>query len=142
MPKPLRLLLRLSTPIGSLMFRMGARVQGRPLLRLGTVGSRTGRLRRTILGWFPDGERTDSWLVVASNGGAATHPGWAHNLAKSPSDVTVDVGEGEIPVEAELLEGPERDSVWDQMVSLSPGYGHYTEKTDRELPIFRLTRSR
>lgn len=141
-PKPIRPLLRAMAPIGSLMFRLGARVQGRPLLRLGTVGARTGKRRQVVLGRFPDGERSDSWVVVGSAAGSARHPGWAHNLAKNPTAATVDVGDGEMAVNVDLLEGAERESMWNQVVEMAPGYGGYTEKTDRRLPIFRLTSRR
>jgi deazaflavin-dependent oxidoreductase (nitroreductase family) len=122
-----------------LMFRFGAKVQGRPLLRLTTIGARSGVRRETVLAWF-EGNRDESWFVVASNSGSARHPAWAFNLAKSPVGVFVDIGGGGIPVEAELLAGAERESVWNRIVELAPGYGRYLEKTDREIPIFRLTR--
>lgn len=139
-PKPIRPLLKAMSWTGDLMFRFGAKIQGRPLVRLGTVGARTGKRRTTVLGSFPAGERTDGWVVVASNGGSARHPGWAYNLVKNPGGATVDAGDGEVPVDVELLAGAERVSTWRQVVELAPGYGHYTEKTDREMPIFRLIR--
>jgi len=125
---------------GSLMWRLGAKVQGRPLLRLTTKGAKSGKRRETVLGWFSDGDQDASWFVVASNTGSARHPAWAFNIAKNPSGALVDLGDGEFPVEAELLTGAERASVWSQVVELDPGYGRYVEKTDREIPIFRLIR--
>ncbi len=122
------------------MFRFGAKVQGRPLLRLTTKGAKSGKRRETVLGWFSDGDRDDSWFVVASNAGSARHPAWAFNLVKNPGDVLVDFGDGEFPVGTELLTGAERDSVWSQVVELAPGYGRYLKQTDREMPIFRLIR--
>ncbi|HEX6301221.1 MAG TPA: nitroreductase family deazaflavin-dependent oxidoreductase [Acidimicrobiia bacterium] len=139
-PKALRSLMKAMRWIGNLMFRFGAKVQGRPLLRLTTKGAKSGKRREAVLGWFSDGDRDDSWLVVASNAGSARHPAWAFNLVKNPGDALVDFGDGEFPVEAELLAGAERDSVWSQVVELAPGYGRYLEQTDREMPIFRLIR--
>jgi len=139
-PKALRPLMKAMGWMGNLMMRFGAKVQGRPLLRLRTTGAKSGKRRDTVLGWFPDGDRDDSWLVVASNAGSARHPAWAFNLAKSPGSAFVDLGEGEFPVEAGLLTGAEREAVWDQVVELAPGYGRYLEQTDREMPIFRLVR--
>jgi len=139
-PKALRVLMKAMGWIGNLMMRFGTKVQGRPLLRLTTTGAKSGKRRDTVLGWFPDGDRDDSWLVVASNGGSARHPAWAFNLAKNPGKAFVDLGDGEFPVEAGIFTGAERGSAWDQVVELAPGYGHYLEKTDREIPIFRLVR--
>jgi deazaflavin-dependent oxidoreductase (nitroreductase family) len=139
-PKPARFLMKAFSGAGSLMFRFGMKVQGRPLLRLTTVGARTGKARRAELGWFPDDDRDDVWLVVASNAGSAAHPGWAYNLAANPDQVTVDLGEGEFPVTAEILSGDERTAAWERVVTMAPGYGAYLDKTDREMPIFKLTR--
>lgn len=124
--------------MGSLLFRLGVKIQGRPLLRLITVGARSGKRREAVLGWFPS-DRADSWIVVASNSGSARHPGWAYNLAQNPEKAWVDVGGGEIPVDVELLAGTERESVWNRVVDMAPGYGSYLAKTDREIPIFRFT---
>ena len=139
LPKVLRPLVRAMMGTGRLMFRFGAKVQGRPLLRLRTVGARTGKGREAVLGWFPGTERSESWIVVGSNAGSARHPGWAHNLAKNPDQAMVDVGSGMTAVDIELLDGEERQSAWDRVVDMAPGYGAYLEKTDREIPIFRLT---
>jgi deazaflavin-dependent oxidoreductase (nitroreductase family) len=140
LPKAIRPLIKSMGWIGSLMFRLGLKVQGRPLLRLTTKGAKSGKRRETVLGWFADEGNDSSWFVVASNAGSARHPAWAFNLAKNPGDALVDVGDGEFPVEAEVLTGAERDSVWSQVVELAPGYGRYLEKTDREIPILRLSR--
>lgn len=141
-PGFVRPLLRAMTWTGDVMFRVGMKVQGRPLLRLSTVGARSGKRRKSVLGWFPDDAHHGSWVVVASAAGAVRHPGWAYNLAGNPSEATADVGEGEVPVDVELLTGAEREKMWSRVIELAPGYGRYTEKTDREMPIFRLTARR
>jgi len=142
LPKFAQSLFKATSSLGDLMFRLGVKIQGRPLLRLGTVGARTGKKRTSVLGWFPDEARSESWIVVASNGGAPRHPGWAYNLAKSPASGTVELGKGEpVPVLSEMLTGAERDHAWSRIVETAPGYGRYEEKTDREIPVFRLTRS-
>lgn len=126
--------------MGNLMMRFGVKIQGQPLLRLVTTGAKTGKRRETVLAFFVDEDTEDAWLVVASNGGSARHPGWAFNLATNPTEAFVDLGEGDIAVDAGLLSGEERQAVWDRVVDLAPGYGRYVEKTDREIPIFRLAR--
>lgn len=141
LPRLVRPILRAMMSVGTPLFRLGIKVQGRPLLRLGTLGARTGERRTTILSWFPsDGEAAESWTVVASNGGSARHPDWAHNLAHHPEEATVDIREGPVAVTAELLTGPEREEMWRRVVEMAPVYRRYEDKTDREIPIFRLTR--
>ena len=138
-PAFIRPILKAMMGTGNVMFRRGWKVQGRPLLRLTTIGARTGQPRQTILGWFPDEAPGDSWLVVGSNAGSARHPAWAYNLASNPDSTTVDLGEGDVPATAQMLSGTERDEAWRRVVAMAPGYGRYTTKTDREMPIFRLS---
>lgn len=113
------------------------RVMGRPLLVLETVGARSGQARSAVLGWFPD-TTEEGWLVVASYAGAARHPAWFLNMAGNPDRVWVDIGGRKVRVEPASLKGAERAEAWQRIVSLSPGYGGYQEKTDREIPIVRL----
>ena len=123
------------------LFGNRMRVQGRPLLLLTTVGAKTGKRRQTTLGWFADDPaRDDAWLIVASAGGAATHPGWYVNLARRPDDASIDVGGRHVAVEPHSLHGPERARAWARVVPLAPGYGKYEVQTDSEIPIVRLTR--
>lgn len=141
-PKPLRpLFFKAMSGVGGLMFRRGMKVQGRPLLRLTTIGAKTGKERRAVLGWFPDPQNEDSWLIVASNGGAAGHPGWAYNLASNPEQALIEIDEGDtVEVGASLITGREREEAWSRVTDMAPGYENYTTKTDRQLPVFRLTR--
>jgi deazaflavin-dependent oxidoreductase (nitroreductase family) len=95
--------------------------------------------RTTPLGWFPTGD-DDSWLVVASAAGAPKHPAWYYNLAAHPDRVTIEMGGRRIPVTAEQLQGAEREQAWQQVISTAPRFAQYEGKTDRELPVIRLTR--
>ncbi len=113
------------------------RVMGRPLLLLQTVGARSGQRRTAMLGWFPD-TMDESWLVVAAYAGAARHPAWFLNLAKNPDQAWIEVGKRRLKVHPESLKGADRTEAWQRIVSLSPGYGSYQRKTDREIPIVRL----
>jgi deazaflavin-dependent oxidoreductase (nitroreductase family) len=112
------------------------RIAGLPLLLLTTYGARTGARRRSLLGWMPDG---DGWLVFAAAGGAARHPGWYYNLAQNPDRVSVDVGKRHVKVRPESLNGSAREAAWRRVVERSPRYGTYEEKTDRLIPVVRLT---
>ena len=73
------------------LFGRRMRIQGRPLLLLTPTGAKTGRVRRTTLGWFPDDEGgSESRLIVASNAGAAAHPAWYVNLARRPDGAAIE----------------------------------------------------
>lgn len=139
LPKPLRPIIKAMSGTGELFRRSGMKVQGRPLARLNTVGARSGKSRSVVLATFPDGQREDSWLVVGSNAGSARHPGWAHNLAANPNQATLDVGKETYTVTAELLAASEWETAWGTVTRLSPGYKAYETKTDRTIPIFRLS---
>ncbi|MET7996705.1 nitroreductase/quinone reductase family protein [Amycolatopsis sp. NPDC005232] len=90
------------------------------------------------MAYFPDG---DNWLVVASLGGAATNPAWYHNLAAHPDQVAVEVDGRHYRVVPEQLEGGEREVAWRRIVESPRRYADYQEKTDRALPVIRLTRT-
>ena len=126
-----------------LYHRMGdrMRVQGQPVLLLSTVGAKTGKLRQTVLCWFPDSDALDgdnSWLVVASSAGSAKHPAWFVNLARNPDRVSIEIGGRQIKVEPQSQRGEERAAAWQGIVALAPGYAGYEKRTDREIPIIRL----
>jgi len=112
------------------------KIMGQPPLLVTTVGAKTGKVRKTVLLRFADGE---SWLVVASFGGSAKHPAWYINMAKNPDKVWIEIGARTLKVRPESLKGAEREEALERIVSLAPGYGAYQRKTDREIPIIRLT---
>lgn len=149
LPRPVRTLMRvMEGPYHFAFQRFGdrMRVQGRPLVMLETVGGKTGVTRHTVLGSFPDPtsgpnapRSAERWLVVASNGGSARHPGWFLNLAKQPDRVWIAKGRRRIKVRPETLSGAEREQAWQNITSLAPGYAKYVQTTDRTMPIVRLT---
>lgn len=117
--------------------RRPSRMMGFPVVLLTTRGARSGRGRTTPLGGFPDGD--DAWLVVASKAGAATHPAWFFNMARNPDDIWLEVGKRRIRVRGESLLGEEREGALRRIAAIAPRYGKYQAKTDREIPIVRLT---
>ncbi|MGH7612035.1 MAG: nitroreductase/quinone reductase family protein [Candidatus Dormibacteria bacterium] len=110
---------------------------GLPALLLTTVGRRSGRERTVPLGGFEDGP--DAWLVVGSAGGGRQHPAWFLNMAAHPEQIWVEVGRRRLRVEAELLEGERRKNAYQRLVGIFPRYQGYQAKTDREVPVVRLT---
>jgi deazaflavin-dependent oxidoreductase (nitroreductase family) len=134
MPGPF---MRLMNDVMFRLFRNRPFQGGGHLLALTTVGARSGQERRSTVMYFPDTDK--SWLIVASAGGAAAHPAWFLNLAKNPDKVRVEIGNRKVQVTPETLKGEERARAWQRVVALSPGFGGYESKTDREIPVIRLT---
>ena|SRR5918911_485687 len=141
-PRLLRPLMRAVFRLGVLLYHWFGdrmRVQGRPVLLLSTRGAKSGKARKTILCWFPDGD--NSWLVVASNAGSARHPAWYVNLAKNPDQVSIEIGGRQVKVEPQSLRDAERAEAWRRVIALAPGYAAYQEQTDLVVPALLCTAS-
>jgi deazaflavin-dependent oxidoreductase (nitroreductase family) len=117
--------------------RRGAKFLGFNAMALITVGRKSGLERTTPVGWFPGAD--GSWLVVASAAGAPGNPDWYYNLAAHPDQVRIDVDGKTVDVRAEQLHGPDRAQAWEQITTAAPRFAEYQVKTDRELPVIRLT---
>ncbi|MFC0678752.1 nitroreductase family deazaflavin-dependent oxidoreductase [Lysobacter korlensis] len=111
-------------------------LRGVPIILLTSVGAKTGKLRKTPLMRV---EHDGQYAVVASQGGAPTHPVWYHNLVKNPH-VELQDGADRADYEARLAEGEERATWWERAVAVWPDYANYQKRTDREIPVFVLTR--
>jgi deazaflavin-dependent oxidoreductase (nitroreductase family) len=99
------------------------KVQGMPVLLLTTIGAKTGKVRQTVLIWFPDTDT--SWLVVASGAGSLKHPAWYVNLARNPDWVSIEIRGRQIRVEPESQRGEERAEAWKRIVAQASGYAAY-----------------
>jgi deazaflavin-dependent oxidoreductase (nitroreductase family) len=119
--------------------RSGDKFQGMDLLYLTTVGAKSGEKRQSTVTRFADGD--DAWLIVASAGGSAHHPAWYHNIAAHPDQVWIEFGGQEVKVSPHQLEGDERAQAWERIIKAFPRYAGYQDKTDRDIPVIRLTRA-
>jgi deazaflavin-dependent oxidoreductase (nitroreductase family) len=117
--------------------RKSGQVMGMNTLLLTTIGRKTGTPRTTPVAWFDGGE--GRWMVVASANGAPKNPAWYYNLAAHPDQVQIEIKGRKIPVVAEQLEGAEREAAWKQIITTTPRFATYEQKTDRAIPVIRLT---
>jgi deazaflavin-dependent oxidoreductase (nitroreductase family) len=115
----------------------GSKMDGRPLLYLTTVGAKSGQPRTAVVLPFGDGD--DAWLIVASKGGAASNPAWLHNIAAHPDQVEIEVEGRRTAVTARTLTGEERAAAWQRITTERPAFAEYETKTDRQIPVVRLT---
>jgi deazaflavin-dependent oxidoreductase (nitroreductase family) len=109
---------------------------GRDVLILTTRGARTGEPRENPLAFSRDGDRL---VVIASKGGAPTHPAWYHNLRAHP-DVTVEVLGDRFEARATVAGGDEYERLYAQHANLMPGFWDYRRKTSRKIPVIVLER--
>ena len=105
-----------------------------PTLLLTTTGRRSGK---PIVMPLIYGEAGGKYVVVASKGGAPTHPGWYLNLAAHRA-VEVQILAKRFRATARTASGAERAELWQQMAAIYPPYDDYQAKTDREIPVVVL----
>lgn len=115
--------------------KVGGMFAGAPLLLLTTTGAKSGQPRIAPLAYTKDGDR---YVIIASKGGAPTHPDWYHNVV-ADSAVTVEVGDESFPARAEVA-GTERDRLFDQMAAKMPNFAEYQQNTTRRIPVVVLER--
>ena len=113
----------------------GLTLRGRPVVIVTSVGAKSGKIRKTPLMRV---EHDGSYAVVASKGGAPSHPVWYHNLVANP---LVELQDGPVKQDyvAREVHGGERDLWWARANETWPDYASYQEKTDRTIPVFVLT---
>jgi deazaflavin-dependent oxidoreductase (nitroreductase family) len=80
-------------------------------------------------------EHCGEYALVASKGGAPSHPFWYHNLVADPLAVTIQDGPEPFDAQVRELSGAERDLWWQRAVAAYPPYAEYQLNTDRQIPV-------
>lgn len=118
--------------------RVGGMFEGSPMLLLTHTGRKSGTKRTTPVVYTRDG---DDYVIIASKGGADTHPVWYLNLQADPT-VHVEVGDEAFDAVATIhAEGGERDRLYAAQAALMPNFQEYAENTDRVIPVVVLSRT-
>jgi deazaflavin-dependent oxidoreductase (nitroreductase family) len=115
-------------------FRANGGMEGRIILT--TIGAKSGAERTTPLVYTMDADRI---IIIASKGGAPTHPDWYYNLIANPV-ATVELGRERFQVRATAASGAERTRLYDQMAAQMSFFAEYQRGTTREIPLFVLER--
>jgi F420H(2)-dependent quinone reductase len=110
---------------------------GLPVVIVTTRGNKTGKIRKFALMRV---EHDGQYALVASKGGAPSHPVWYYNLKADPAAVVLQDGPEPFGVEVRELAGDERAQWWQRAVAAYPPYADYQEKTQRMIPVFLATR--
>jgi len=101
-------------------------------LLLTTTGRKSGKQLMIPLIYRPTGD--GGLCVIASKGGAPSHPAWYLNLEANP-EVNLRVINDEFKAIARVAEGDERSRLWNMMVDYYGPYTDYQASTDRQIPV-------
>ncbi len=98
-------------------------------------GAKSGNLRKNPVMRV---ERDGVYVAIASKGGAPDQPEWYFNFLAHP-EVELQDGAERKTYRAELVEGAERADLWQLAVDTWATYAEYQLRTEREIPVFKLT---
>jgi deazaflavin-dependent oxidoreductase (nitroreductase family) len=106
-----------------------------PIVVITSRGAKSGNLRKNPVMRV---ERDGIYVAIASKGGADDQPEWYYNFVANPE---VDLQDGAVKktYRAERVEGEERADLWQLAVDTWSTYAEYQKKTEREIPVFKLT---
>lgn len=110
---------------------------GLPVIIVTSLGAKSKKVRKTPLMRVTE---NGSYALVASQGGAPTHPQWYYNIVANPESVMIQDGPERFEVSVRKVDGEERTQWWERAVTAFPPYAEYQLKTDRQIPVFVATR--
>jgi deazaflavin-dependent oxidoreductase (nitroreductase family) len=106
-----------------------------PTLLLTTTGRKSGEPKPLPLIYK---EIDGNFVIIASKGGAPSHPVWYLNLEANP-DCEIQVASRHFHATMRVAEGSERSEMWAQMAEIYPPYNAYQEAAgDRQIPVVVL----
>jgi deazaflavin-dependent oxidoreductase (nitroreductase family) len=121
--------------------RLGWTVADMPVVRLTTIGRKSGQRRQTLLtSPYRDGTTI---VLVASRGGDEQDPTWYLNLRANPTVEVAMGGDGptatSTPMLARIASPDERARLWPLITAAHPRYAGYQSRTERVIPVVLLT---
>ena len=117
----------------------GGRVMGSfgkaPVLLLTTTGRKSGKKRTTPLLYVED---AGAYFVVASSAGSPKHPAWYLNLVAHP-ETELQIRNRKLSTSAETSATDEKERLWVRFQKMYPDYDTYQKRTERDIPVVKLT---
>ena len=110
--------------------QLSGQMAGRQVMLLTTRGARSGKEHTVVIGYRPAG---DTYVVIASDNGAADDPDWYRNLLKDPV-ATAEVGPKKVKVRARTTSGAESER-FGSLVEYLPDQQKLTQ---RQIPVVVL----
>lgn len=116
---------------------------GDHVLLMTAKGAKSGDAITTPLVYGREG---NDYIIVASKGGAPTHPQWFGNVKANP-EVEVEAanvhGTEKFKARAHVVESrQERDRLYTEMSKIWPSFVDYQKRTERLIPVIVLKRQR
>ena len=105
------------------------------MMRLRTVGRRSGQERTAILGYFEDGP---DLVTMAMNGWDPAEPAWWLNLQAQP-DTIVELRDGPRAVRARAANAEERPRLWARWATYDKGLDGYAARRSEETAVVILS---
>ena len=115
--------------------RVTGKASGMPVVKLTTIGRKTGQRRSTML--TSPLEEGENVVLVASYGGHDRDPMWYSNLVANP-EVEVTMSGTSRTMHARVAEGDERTRLWETLTAKHANYAGYQRKTARQIPVVVL----
>ena len=109
------------------------RDSGLPVIIVTHRGRKSGAIRKTPL---MKAQAGINYILVASQGGAPTHPQWYYNLKADPAVEIRDMTAVYSMRVREITDPTERATLWEIAVAAYPPYQDYQAKTERLIPVF------
>ena len=116
--------------------RKGWNAGNMPVLKLTTVGRKSGEKREVML--TSPLQLDSTMVIVASRGGDDHHPAWFLNLRDEPLAEVATQDETKHQRRARIATAEERNAMWPQIVERYKNYGGYQSRTQREIPLVLL----
>jgi deazaflavin-dependent oxidoreductase (nitroreductase family) len=117
--------------------RVGGRGLGRlPVLLLTVPGRNSGVPHTVPVACF---DHNGGYLVVGTGmGGSTVVPQWFLNL-QAAGKAHVQLGGREHDVDAHVISGAERETLWPQIAACAPHFAKWQRRTGRAFPVALLT---
>ena len=130
--QPPKWLMGLAQPIVDMV--LGRRMR---LLKLTTVGAKSGNAHRVSLSYFPAGQ--DAWYVVASYRRLGQAPRLVLQHGQAPGPDLDRAGRPHGPRRRRNRHRRGARAAWREIVATWKGYADYQTRTDRVIPVVKLT---
>lgn len=104
---------------------------------LTTKGRKSGEDRTIAIIFKQVGDR---YAIIASKGGAPTHPAWYLNIVDEPR-VKMQIKGEKFDGVARVAEGAEREELWAASLEQWPNYDVYQSRTERRIPVVVVERA-